>query len=197
MSWDWDAEDIDPDENDGKVWVLVTPKMLGEGVHMVSHWPRMDGQEPGTAGRVNPPGQTMRLYGLSQDSMSEQAVAPVLHSVQMPLRDCPMTILVNKEYSVLSDSAVSSTDEKWLRWENRPEKGDGLKVLGRPGNKQAGQAVPKNAPVVMSRMPRPTSCDRCRKGNKTCLSRVKGGKPLPACAGCHTLKMSCKMGKQH
>ena len=82
MSWDWDAEDIDPDEDDGKVWVPVTPKTLGEGAHTASHGPRVDGQEPGAAGRVNPAGQMMRVYALSQDSMSEQAVAPVLCSVQ-------------------------------------------------------------------------------------------------------------------
>ena len=103
-----------------------------------------------------------------------------------------MTILANEESSVLSDSVVSSADEKGLHQENRPEKGDGLKVLGRPGNKQAGQAVPKNAPVVTSRITQPIPCDRCRKGNKMCLPRVKGGKPLPACAGCHNLKVSCK-----
>ena len=90
MSWDWDAEDIDLDEDDGKVWVLVTPKTLGEGPHTVSHGSRMDRQEPGAAGRVNPPGQTMRVYGLSQDSTSEQAAAPVLRLVQTPLRDRPM-----------------------------------------------------------------------------------------------------------
>ena len=192
MSWDWDTEDIDLDEDDGKVWVLVTPKTLGEGPHTVSHGSHMDGQEPGAAGRVNPPSWTMRVYGLSQDSMSEQAAVLVLLSVQTPLRDHPMTILANEESSVLSDLSVSGADEKGLRQENHLEKGDGLKGLGRPGNKQAGQAVPKNAPVVMSGTPQLIPCDRCRKGNKTCLPRVKGGKPLPACAGCHNLKMSCK-----
>jgi len=28
MSWDWDAEDIDPDENDGREWIPITPKTL-------------------------------------------------------------------------------------------------------------------------------------------------------------------------
>ena len=195
MSWDWEAEDIDLDEDDRKVWVPVTPKTLGEGARTASHGPHMDGQQPGAAGRVNPPSRTMRMYSLSQDSMSEQAAAPVLRSVQTPLRDCPMTILANEESSVLSNSAVSSIDEKGLHREDHPEKGDGLKVLGRPGNKQAGQAVPKNAPVMTSGTPRLIPCDRCRKRNKTCLPRVKGGKLLPACAGCHNLKMSCKTGE--
>ena len=102
---------------------------------------------------------------------------------------------MNEESSVLSNSSVSGADEKGLRWENHPEKGDGLKGFGRPGNKQVGQAIPKNAPVVTSGTPQPIPCDRCQKGNKTCLPRVKGGKPLPACAGCHNLKMSCKTGE--
>jgi len=28
MSWDWDAEDIDPDEDDRRTWVPITPKTL-------------------------------------------------------------------------------------------------------------------------------------------------------------------------
>ena len=28
MSWDWDAEDINPDEDDGRMWVPTTPKTL-------------------------------------------------------------------------------------------------------------------------------------------------------------------------
>jgi len=28
MSWDWDAEDINLDKNDGRMWVPITPKTL-------------------------------------------------------------------------------------------------------------------------------------------------------------------------
>ena len=28
MSWDWDAEDIDLDKDDGRMWVPITPKTL-------------------------------------------------------------------------------------------------------------------------------------------------------------------------
>jgi len=28
MAWDWDAEDIDPHEDDGKPWVPVTLQMM-------------------------------------------------------------------------------------------------------------------------------------------------------------------------
>ena len=37
MSWDWDTEDINPDKDNRKVWVPVTPKMLGEGADMGPH----------------------------------------------------------------------------------------------------------------------------------------------------------------
>jgi len=28
MAWDWDAEDIDPHKDDGKLWVTVMPQMM-------------------------------------------------------------------------------------------------------------------------------------------------------------------------
>ena len=28
MAWDWDMEDIDPKEDDGKLWVPMMPQML-------------------------------------------------------------------------------------------------------------------------------------------------------------------------
>ena len=28
ISWDWDAEDIDPDEDNRRMWVPITPKTL-------------------------------------------------------------------------------------------------------------------------------------------------------------------------
>src|SRR5882724_8481607 len=34
MAWDWDAEDIDPQEDDGKMWVPVTPGMLNVPANM-------------------------------------------------------------------------------------------------------------------------------------------------------------------
>ena len=194
MSWDWDAEDIDPDEDDRKVWVPVTPK-TGEGADMGLHGCCMDREEQGAPGRASLASQTMKVYSLSQDSKNEQAAAPVLCLVQTPVWDCPMIILANEESLVLSDLAVSDTDGKGPCRENLPGKGDGLKVLGRAGNKQVGQAIPKSASVVMSRMPLLIPCDRCQKGNKMCLPRAKGGKPLPASAGCHNLKMSCKTGE--
>ena len=30
MCWSWNTKDIDPDEDDGKVWIPVTPKTLEE-----------------------------------------------------------------------------------------------------------------------------------------------------------------------
>ena len=53
MSWDWDAEDINPDKNNRKVWVPVTPKMLGEGADMGPHGCCMDGEEQGAPGRAS------------------------------------------------------------------------------------------------------------------------------------------------
>jgi len=31
MAWDWDADNIDPDDNDGKLWVPVTAQILNTG----------------------------------------------------------------------------------------------------------------------------------------------------------------------
>jgi len=30
MCWDWNAEDIDPDKDDGRMWVPITPKTMEE-----------------------------------------------------------------------------------------------------------------------------------------------------------------------
>ena len=30
MSWDWDAKDIDPDKDDRRMWVPITPKTLDD-----------------------------------------------------------------------------------------------------------------------------------------------------------------------
>ena len=30
MCWSWNAEDIDPDKDDGKVWIPMMPKTLDE-----------------------------------------------------------------------------------------------------------------------------------------------------------------------
>jgi len=34
MAWDWDAEDIDPQEDDGKMWVPVTLERLNVPANM-------------------------------------------------------------------------------------------------------------------------------------------------------------------
>ena len=52
--------------------------------------------------------------------------------------------------------------------------------------------VAKNAPVVMSDMPRDVPCDRCQKVGRLCLSWIKGGQALSTCAVCYGVKMSCK-----
>jgi len=73
MAWDWDADDINLDDDDGKLWVPITAQTLNMGgakQHRGAPHP-----EP-----VMPP-RHMTVYAvqLTQDRSAKQASAPVLN----------------------------------------------------------------------------------------------------------------------
>jgi len=194
MSWDWDAEDIDPDEDDGKMWVPVTPQTM-----VVTE----------TDGEISPPAskvreasrdearatdRMMKVYAVRHgpDGVA-QARTPIAQVVQMPRRVAKVVIRGNEEASETSELS-EGTDEDMEVAGKRGEKGRKEKIQAEAGPlKSPGKVhVPKSTPVVTSTTPREVPCDQCRRMNRACLARTKGGQPLSACEGCHRVKMSCK-----
>src|SRR5882724_8259918 len=85
MAWDWDADDIDPNDDDGRLWVPMMAQTLKMGT--------AEGQKQLTtaAPAVMPPTHLtpphhMTVYAvqLNRDRSSEQASTPVVIPVLMP-----------------------------------------------------------------------------------------------------------------
>ena len=41
MCWSWNTEDIDPDEDDGKMWIPITPRTMEEQAVQLWETPQM------------------------------------------------------------------------------------------------------------------------------------------------------------
>jgi len=78
MAWDWDADDIDPDDDDGKLWVPVTAQTLKIGLAEEDR-----GHPP--VGPATPPRQ-MTIYAVqeNEDGSAEQASMLVVIPIMMP-----------------------------------------------------------------------------------------------------------------
>jgi len=79
MAWDWEANDIDVDEDDGKQWVLVTPQTMR---HIDTARPtQLESPVPAMT-----PSHQMRVYTmqLSQDGPAKQASMPNILLVLTP-----------------------------------------------------------------------------------------------------------------
>jgi len=82
MSWDWDAEDIDPDEDDGRMWVPITPKTLEDEAVRTAEVKRdtsEDEEEPRTI--KDGPHWMMSMYMVSHGPTGVvQASMPIVKS---------------------------------------------------------------------------------------------------------------------
>jgi len=78
MAWDWDVDDIDPNDDDGKLWVPVMTQTLKTGLAEEDR-----GHPP--MGPVTPPRQ-MAIYTVQEnkDGSAEQASMPVVMPISMP-----------------------------------------------------------------------------------------------------------------
>src|SRR5882724_7232006 len=81
MAWDWDVDDIDVDEDNGKQWVPMMPQMM-----KLSETPR-----PARMGAPTPPvmpmlprQMTMYALHLTQGGLAEQASSPMVIPVLSP-----------------------------------------------------------------------------------------------------------------
>jgi|SRR5882724_1931155 len=89
MAWDWDMDDIDPNDDNGKLWVPVTAQTLNMG----------EAEQHSGAPHPEPvmPPRHMAVYvvQLTQDGSAKQASMPVLMAVQTPRMTGCMVIKAN------------------------------------------------------------------------------------------------------
>ena len=186
MAWDWDAADIDPDEDDGQIWVPVTPKTLEEYVEKPQGTPKTPESKQPTGLR------NMAVYTISNGPEGAvQGDAPLRQEVLSPQVPGPVVVLDAGESSDLTELSETEAREDA---EGRAAGPKAVTVVRAAGAGRKGP-VPKHAPVVTLTTPRGTSCDRCRRMGRTCFSRRKGGQILGACARCYEAKTACKTGR--
>ena len=94
MAWDWDMDDIDPNDDDGRQWVPMTAQTLKMGA--------AEGQWLSLAAPVMPPTyltppHCMTVYAvqLNQDGSAEQASTPVVIPILMPQMQGQVIIKAN------------------------------------------------------------------------------------------------------
>jgi len=87
MSWDWDSKDINPDEDDGKMWDPITPKTLKDKalqtmeVKLVIHEVE---EEPCPIKKG--PHQTMSMYAVTHRPTGVvQSSMPIRQVMGMPI----------------------------------------------------------------------------------------------------------------
>ena len=96
MVWEWDADNIDPNDNYGRLWVPMMAQTLKMGM---AEGPR---PFPPTAPAVVPPTHltppwhiTVYAVQLNQDRSAEQASTPVVIPVLMPWMQGQVIIKAN------------------------------------------------------------------------------------------------------
>ena len=192
MAWDWDAADIDLDEDDGQVWVPVMPKTLEELIEELQGMPKMPETKQPVINWEDGRLWNMAVYAVS-DSLegAVQADAPsrqVVLSLQVP------GLVVILDMGELSDlMELSEAEAREETSEGQMARRKAVTVVKAAGVGWKG-IVPKCAPVVMSSTPHETSCDQCHRIGQMCFSRRKGGQELRACLQCYKAKIACKMG---
>ena len=188
MCWSWNTEDIDLDEDDGKVWIPVTPKMLEE-------------EAKGAQGSPRTPSvvKEMIVYLVGQGLAGDtQARTPVRQAAAMLKIMQPIVILANEESSEGSESSEASeakegeppAAEQKTRPGSTTRKGMTRAKVGDPVERQG----PKSQLVVTLTTPRPVLCDRWQRVGRDCFSWKKGPETLITCMACFKVKMSCKTG---
>src|SRR5882724_7978950 len=116
MAWDWDVDNIDPNDDDGKLWVAVTAQTLntrGAEQH----------RGPPSPKPVTPPRQmTMYAVQLNQDGLTKQASEPVLMAMQTPQMTGPMVIKANQGEGESPREEDTTADDDGEREVTEPSK---------------------------------------------------------------------------
>ena len=147
MSWDWDAEDINPDKNNRNIWVSKTPNTIEEeaGECVEAKLPTFEaGQGPPSTRSKNKWVRTMYVVTKRQEGVV-QASTPIHQVIGTPIRDPKVTIWVPSEWSRLSESSQGG---KHLR-------PDPIQLVTQAAEAEKWKVwVMKNAPTLTSDMPR-------------------------------------------
>jgi len=197
------VDDINPDDNDGKVWVPVTAQTLNtrtaeentgeENTGVAEENRAFPPMGPATLPRQ----MMMYVVQLNQDGLAEQASTPVLMSMQMPHMKGLVIIKANL------GQGESPREGDMTAHEDGERKASKLRDLNEVPAAHCNKAtkvqskmprtrqvhIPKWVEVIMSAMVRMVPCDWCQAKGHECLSQTKGGQPLNVCVGCHEQKL--------
>ena len=190
MAWEWDANDILGDEDDGQEWVPATPQMLGTGMtgnvmrvtqssmlRMLLHQIIMYLVQPSRSRQFEQERILVMMVVLTPQCSSE-----IIFKENMAENDSLRTKETITDESEESEISMVSTIPK-------PRLAKGKKKMVKIGQ----QGVPQKAEVTVLAEPRTQPCNRCVAKHHVCLPRVKGGQLLSACVGCFIQKLSCQM----
>ena len=110
MAWDWDADDIDADENDGKQWVPIMPQTI-----KIAETPRPPKRVPTTPMTPTPGkrNQQMTMYALhlTRSGLAEQASLPIVIPVLSPNRSGPIIVKENVGEGARQGDEETTTDD--------------------------------------------------------------------------------------
>ena len=164
MCWDWDAEDIGPDEDDGKIWVPVTPKTL----ETANVDPPQSGQQVPEPTKGRAVDQTMRVYAVAGGPKKvAQASSAITQVVRSPRKTGKIVVFANEESSGMDESTglmgadrmVGGETKETEKGKGSPGKGERKKIERRKetqrGKERSGKVagktwVPRGTPVVTS-----------------------------------------------
>jgi len=146
MSWDWDTEDIDLDENDGQEWVPITPKMLEDEARKFSETkPAVAEADEEVPTIRSKPRQMMSMYAVTNGPKGVmQASTPICQAMGTLITGPRATIWSLSEWSGIPDSSMGT---EVLTIEQAAHRHPKAKV-GQGGH------LMKNAPIATSDIPR-------------------------------------------
>src|SRR5882724_11882963 len=110
MSWDWDAKDIDPDKDDGWMWVPITPKTLEDEAIQTAEVKQSTSEDEEELCAVGDgPHQMMSMYVVSHGPNEVvQASTPIRQVVGMPIIGPGETNRSPSKWSGLPESSTGA-----------------------------------------------------------------------------------------
>ena len=116
MCWDWDAEDIDPDEDDRKIWVPVSPKTLETS----DIDPPQSGQQVLEPTKVRVADRTMWVYAVAGGPKEVvQASSAIMQVIQLPRKTGKIVVFTNEESSDMDELTGSTGVDGMVRGETK------------------------------------------------------------------------------
>jgi len=112
MSWDWDTEDIDLDENDGWMWVPITPKKLEDKAKQFAETkPAVAEAEEEVPTIRSEPHWMMSIHAVTNGPGGVvQASTPVFQVVKTLITGPRATVQLPSEWSRIPESSMGMED---------------------------------------------------------------------------------------